>query len=72
MSCPEDACLVSFDPDAGEYIVALAAGGEEFVCRREDFEFLDALRIEAEVVSLRPECVDYFLDPDDEERLFGL
>jgi len=49
--------------------VRLKSDGSEIAIRRQNFEFVKPVRIEALSLNLLADRVDYFLDPDDEEML---
>lgn len=66
----KEGSITSFKMETQRYQVVLE-GGAEIAAKRANIEFLETQRITARLLSLRPDSVDYWLDPDDEEMLFS-
>jgi len=61
--------IIVFKVETQRYQVALSGDGFEVNVKRVNMDFLQPQRITARVLSLCPERVDYWLDPDEEETL---
>jgi len=66
----QEAIIDTFNPRTERYTARLKDGSGEVAIKRQNFEFIHAVRIEAMSLNLPADRVDYFLDPEDEDMLF--